>query len=88
MLGRSLRRDRALDGGDGGFGLGGVGAAGLGHVGAAAAAFAAERRRGDANEIDGVEARSQIVGDADHDAGLAVFAERNDGDDPRADAGS
>ena len=57
-----------------GLGLGAVRAAGLRHVGPAAAALAAERLGALAHQIDRVEARGQIVGDADHDAGLAVVA--------------
>ena len=56
-----------------GLGLGAVRTAGLRHVGAAAAAFAAERLGALLDQIDRVETRGEIGGDADHDAGLAVL---------------
>ena len=74
-----------LDRRERGLGLGAVGAAGLRHVGPAAAALAAERLGALAHEIDGGEARGQIGGDADHDAGLAVLGDADDGDDAGAD---
>ncbi len=37
------------------------------------------------HQIDGVEARDQIVGDADHDAGLAVAGDADNGDNAGAD---
>ena len=53
--------------------LAAVGTAGLRHVGPAAAALAAERLGALAHQVDRVEARREVVGDADHDAGLAVL---------------
>src|SRR5580693_7394175 len=67
------------------IGLGAVGAAGLCQVGPAAAALAAEHNRGDARQIDRIVARDQIGRDADHDAGLAVAGDTDDGDDAGAD---
>ena len=70
------RRDGALDRCERGFGAAGIGAAGLRHVGPAAAALAAQASAPSAHQIDRVEARGEIVGDADHDRRLAVRARR------------
>ena len=77
--------ERRLDRLERGIGLGAVRAAGLRHVGPAAAALAAERLGALAHQIDGVEARGEIGGDADHDAGLAVVGDADDRDDAGAD---
>ena len=77
--------ERRLDRLERRVGLGAVGPAGLRHVGPAAAALAAERLGALAHQIDGVEARGEIGGDADDDAGLAVLARRDDRDDAGAE---
>src|SRR5262245_54488886 len=58
---------------------------GLRHVGPAAAALAAQHFRALLDEIDRVEARREIVGDADRDAGLAVAGDADDGDNALPD---
>ena len=83
---RRFGAQRRFDRRQRGFGLGAVGTAGLRHIGTTAAALAAERRRGDAHEIDRAMARDKIGGDGDDDARLAVFGQRDDRDDARADA--
>src|SRR5262249_60265411 len=69
-----------------GPGLRAVGSPALRHVRAPAAAFAAERLGTLAHQIDGGEARREVVGNADHDAGLALLGDADDGDHPRAQA--
>src|SRR5262245_3909330 len=68
-----------------GVGLGAVGTAGLRHVGPTATALTAQHFRTLADEFDRVEARGEIGGDADHDAGLAVLSDADNSDDARAD---
>src|SRR6476620_313161 len=58
--------------------LGAVGPTGLRHVGPAAAALAAERLGALAHQLHRVETRGEIGGDADDDAGLAVFGDADD----------
>ena len=64
---------------------GAVRSTGLRHVGPSAAALAAERRRSELDELNRAEARGQIGGHADHDAGLAVLGDADDGDHARSD---
>src|SRR5262249_60654770 len=54
--------------------------AGLRHVGSAAAALAAKRLGAFAGKIDRVKARYEIIGDADHNSGLAVGGNADDPD--------
>src|SRR5271169_4839327 len=68
-----------------GIRLRGVGTTGLRHIGPAAAAFAAKRLGAFAHQVDSIEALDQIVGHADHDAGLAVVRNSNNSDNTRAD---
>src|SRR5215218_11522363 len=84
-LERSLRPERGLDRLQCGIGFRAVGSAGLGHVGPPAAALAAQRLGALANEIDRVEAPSEIRRDADHDASLALFGDADDGDNAGTD---
>ena len=65
--------------------LGGIRATGLSHIGPAAAALPAESRGRYAHEIDRAEAARQIIGDADHDARLVVFARTDEDHDARAE---
>ena len=65
-----IAAERRLDRLERGVGLGAVRAAGLRHVGPAAAALAAEHFGAFAHQIDRVETRREIGGDADDDAGL------------------
>ena len=62
-----------------------VRAAGLGHVGPAAAALAAERRRAEPDELDGVEPAREVGGHRDDDARPAVLARGRNRDHSRAD---
>ena len=64
--------------------LGAVRSAGLRHVRPPAPALAAQRFGRDAHEIDRVVARGEVLGDADDDAGLAIFSHA----DNRHDAGA
>src|SRR6266566_838037 len=61
--------------------LGAVRTASLRHVRAPPAPFAAERLGAFAHQVDGGEAGGQVSRDADHDAGLALLCDANDGDD-------
>src|SRR6516225_6425820 len=72
--------ERALDGRERSLRLRSIRAARLRHVGTSAAPFAAERLGAFADKIDGVKARHQIVGHADHDSGFAVTADTDDCD--------
>src|SRR5262249_3104922 len=74
---------RRRDGGKRGICLGAVRPAGLRHVGPAAATFAAEHFSCFAHEIDGIKARGEIIGDADADAGFAIWRPADDGDHAR-----
>src|SRR5262245_4313930 len=65
---------------------GSVGATGLSHIRPAAAALTAEGCRGLAYQIDGTEALREVVGDADHDACLAVLTGPYEDDDAGAEA--
>src|SRR5437764_8181344 len=65
--------------------LGAIRPAGLRHVGPAAAALAAERFGTLAHQFDRVEARREIGGDADDEAGLAVLGDADERDDAGAD---
>ena len=85
LCARSIAAERRLDRGERGVRLGAVGPAGLRHVGPPAAALAAERLGALAHQIDGVEPRREIGGHADHDAGLAVLGDADDGDDAGAE---
>src|SRR5690606_31509720 len=78
-------RERGPDCGDGVGRARAVRAAGLGHVRPAAAALPADGGRGEAHEVDGGEAADEIVGDADHDAGLAVVGRADEDDDARTE---
>src|ERR1700728_2178038 len=79
-----LSADCGLDRFERGAGLRSIRAASLRHIGPAAAAFAAQHLGGFADQLDGVEASDQIVGDADHDAGSPVIGNA----DNRHDAGT
>src|SRR3954447_19626475 len=57
----------------------------LRHVGAPAAAFPAERRCCCLDEVDSIEARREVVGDADHDAGPAFAGDADQRDHPGAE---
>src|SRR5262249_10311677 len=78
--------ERAFDRFERRLGLGAVGSAGLRHIRAPAATFAAERLGALAHQVDGGEARREVGGDADHDAGLAFLGDADNGDDARAEA--
>src|SRR5690606_41499967 len=65
-----------FDGGDGFSCLRAIRATGLRHIGATAAALPANCSRGGADQIDSREAVLDVIGDTDHDAGLAVFRDR------------
>src|SRR5262245_24175628 len=66
------------------LGAGAVGASGLGEVGAAAPAFAAERFRAHFDQLDGIVSGGEVFRHADNEAGLALIAYADDGDDARA----
>jgi hypothetical protein len=57
----------------------------LGHVGTSAATLTPQNLGSGAHQTDRVEARGQILGDADHDCRLALIAGDNR-DNTRADA--
>src|SRR5260370_22586 len=76
---------RRLDRGERGVGLRSVRSAGLRHVGTPAAAFAAKGFRALLHEIDRVEALGEIARHPDHDAGLALAGDADDGDDAGPD---
>ena len=70
------------------IGAGAVGASGLGEIGAAAPAFAAERFGADATSSTALKVGGEVVGHADDEAGLALIAHADDGDDARAQVGA
>ena len=80
--------DQRRDGVERRIGAGAVGPSGLGEIGAASAALAAKRLGAGAGKLDRVVGSGEIVGDADHEAGLALLRHADDGDDARAQAGA
>ena len=78
-------RHRLFDRGQRSVRLGPIGTAGLRHVWPTAAALAAERFGALAHQLDRVESRREIRGNADHDAGLAVLGDADDRDHAGAD---